>query len=451
MTSAVSARGTDAPSHSHNSAPATNVSRSHVSATECFRALRSLPVFSDLSDLQIGALIAVCVVVERPQNTVFVSEGSVVDGLHVIVTGSVCFTGSAHSVELTVKDRAGDYFGAEYLADHSDDDRWPLTITTIQPTVFISCSIAAFASFARENPQANSVLSRLSYAIRVQLHQIKSFHEVDVNKRRQLGTMFELRRCAAKQVLCKQGDPSDGLYIVIQGTLDVTQTSGRIQKYLSSMTVGDIVGEIGTIQNTPRTATVTARDDCLLLFLSTNNFQTFLVLSPDLARSDTFREIISLRTANTLRLFRIFAFLDQELTAAETPERRALRLKDLGRSFQFVVYNRDEIVFHEDDQPDALYLIVKGSVEVSSSKDTLDEMEDIELGKEDIFGEIALFSHTRRTATVRCKQPCVMLKLLAKDFDDFMMTFPQVKDRLKTIMTFRIAKSLQSIPFFQRS
>jgi len=72
-----------------------------------------------------------------------------------------------------------------------------------------------------------------------------------------------------------------------------------------------------------------------------------------------------------------------------------------------------------------------------------------ELTKNDWFGEISLFSHTRRTATVITRTPCQMLKLFSGDFKRFMEIVPEVKPAFNRVMSLRIAQTLSNIPFFR--
>ena len=65
------------------------------------------------------------------------------------------------------------------------------------------------------------------------------------------------------------------------------------------------------------------------------------------------------------------------------------------------------------------------------------------------FGEIALVSNTRRTATVITKTPCIMFKLLSRDFDRFLTIVPQVKEKFSKVQSQRIATTLSNIPFFR--
>ena len=66
------------------------------------------------------------------------------------------------------------------------------------------------------------------------------------------------------------------------------------------------------------------------------------------------------------------------------------------------------VLFRKGDLADALYYIVQGTVQLEELK--------IERGPGELIGEMGLFSpERRRGATARCKTPCVLLKIPAKD------------------------------------
>ncbi len=65
---------------------------------------------------------------------------------------------------------------------------------------------------------------------------------------------------AAGTVVVRQGQPADDLYVVVDGTFDVTSSGGRAARptFVRSLGAGDVFGEIGLLESRPRTATVTA-------------------------------------------------------------------------------------------------------------------------------------------------------------------------------------------------
>jgi len=75
------------------------------------------------------------------------------------------------------------------------------------------------------------------------------------------------------------------------------------------------------------------------------------------------------------------------------------------------------IVVRQGEAGDKLYLIYGGSVEVLREPAVGQPERVAELGRGEVFGEIALLRGVVRTRTVRCTVPSVMLSLSKRDFD----------------------------------
>lgn len=91
-------------------------------------------------------------------------------------------------------------------------------------------------------------------------------------------TLLEVARRATEvshptgTTLVREGDPGDALCIIVEGTVEVIK-DGRA---VAQMTGGDFFGEISLIDGKPRSATVVAVEDTVLLMLSASDFQELL-------------------------------------------------------------------------------------------------------------------------------------------------------------------------------
>ncbi len=91
-------------------------------------------------------------------------------------------------------------------------------------------------------------------------------------------TLFEVARKTVEvsyppgATVVRQGDPGDVLCIVAKGTVEVH----RDDRVVAQLTAGDYFGEISLIDGEPRSATVVAVDDVVLLELSSSDFDALL-------------------------------------------------------------------------------------------------------------------------------------------------------------------------------
>jgi signal transduction histidine kinase len=78
------------------------------------------------------------------------------------------------------------------------------------------------------------------------------------------------------QYLMREGEASDGVYIVLDGLFEVTKQAGNQDVVLSGCKAGDVIGEIGLLEKVPRTASVRARKVSHLIRISTDAFYELL-------------------------------------------------------------------------------------------------------------------------------------------------------------------------------
>jgi hypothetical protein len=78
----------------------------------------------------------------------------------------------------------------------------------------------------------------------------------------------------AGQVVVRQGDPADRFYMIESGTFVVTQATapGAPASVLRRLGINQVFGELGLLHGSPRTATVTAETDGVLLELDGADF-----------------------------------------------------------------------------------------------------------------------------------------------------------------------------------
>jgi signal transduction histidine kinase len=88
----------------------------------------------------------------------------------------------------------------------------------------------------------------------------------------------------AGQVLFAEGSPSDHVYVVESGELEVLKVAGERTLLLDISTTGDVIGEAALLDNTPRQATLRARTDSSVLAIGHAEIDTLLATNPAAAR-----------------------------------------------------------------------------------------------------------------------------------------------------------------------
>ncbi len=72
------------------------------------------------------------------------------------------------------------------------------------------------------------------------------------------------------------------------------------------------------------------------------------------------------------------------------------------------IYEKGEVIFQEGDAGDCAYLIEEGVVEISVTVNGLEHTVN-QIGKKELFGEVALIDHMPRTATARAQVKVVLI------------------------------------------
>jgi len=98
-----------------------------------------------------------------------------------------------------------------------------------------------------------------------------------------LAAAVEWRSLAAGQILFREGDPGDAMYIVDSGCLAVMRNGGNGDAVIGVIRAGQTVGEMALLSGDPRSATVAARRDSRLIRIGVETYQDLLGRHPGLA------------------------------------------------------------------------------------------------------------------------------------------------------------------------
>lgn len=106
--------------------------------------------------------------------------------------------------------------------------------------------------------------------------------EEDLNR---LCEMVERVHLPAGQVLFEEGSRGDRAYVIESGELEVIKISAGQPILLDLRRAGDVIGEIALLEDTPRTATLRALSDSILLAINQEQFDHLTNSSPTAARA----------------------------------------------------------------------------------------------------------------------------------------------------------------------
>jgi len=115
------------------------------------------------------------------------------------------------------------------------------------------------------------------------LRRIKILAEMNDLQLAHLAQYLEPIKVLQWACVCKQGDPGDGMYLVLGGELRARLMQNDQETILATFEVGEFFGDMSLFDRGPRSADVMANQDSLLFKMSVSNFERLLRDAPALA------------------------------------------------------------------------------------------------------------------------------------------------------------------------
>ena len=113
-----------------------------------------------------------------------------------------------------------------------------------------------------------------------ELRKIPLFADLSEEDLEQLHKMAETVSIPAGQLVLREGDPGDSLYVLLDGELEVTKRQGSQDILLAVYKPGQFFGEMALLEQAPRSASVRTLRESRLLVISQAAFHTLLSCSP---------------------------------------------------------------------------------------------------------------------------------------------------------------------------
>jgi CRP/FNR family cyclic AMP-dependent transcriptional regulator len=107
--------------------------------------------------------------------------------------------------------------------------------------------------------------------------------EMSDDQRAALAAVMTLRDLVQGEVLVREGDTDDHLYVVASGVLGIVKAAGTPNEViLNAVSPGDVVGELSFLDGATRFASLTAMSDTRVLGLSRGDLEGLLEKNPQL-------------------------------------------------------------------------------------------------------------------------------------------------------------------------
>ncbi|MFC1509605.1 cyclic nucleotide-binding domain-containing protein [Candidatus Omnitrophota bacterium] len=109
------------------------------------------------------------------------------------------------------------------------------------------------------------------------LNNIPMFDKLNFKEIKILALHLVVKRCKQGEVLFEEGDKGDFVFFVVSGTMEVIKTSRTSSDVvIAHLGKGKSIGEMAIIDDYPRSATIRAQTQAVLLILTRERFDNII-------------------------------------------------------------------------------------------------------------------------------------------------------------------------------
>jgi hypothetical protein len=152
-----------------------------------------------------------------------------------------------------------------------------------------AASLPELQLFFRKKSDAGGVGAALGFSIPDSdmtpgmLRRVKALAELSDEQLVRFARFMEPQSIRQWAQIVKQGDPDDGMYLVLDGELRVRLMIGGKETILATLGAGECFGEIALFDQGPRSADVIANKDSILLKITSEAFDKLRREAPELS------------------------------------------------------------------------------------------------------------------------------------------------------------------------
>ena len=243
--------------------------------------LPRVPIFSDLSPEAFVALTEGLSVTRLAAGQTVITEGEEGTAFYVVATGRL---------EVKKRDEKGDQVVLAHLGEGEFFGEMALlsgaprnaTVVAEEPSEVLVIQAEVLRTLAGRYPHLAGSL-RHFYRQRLLANALAVsplFRPFGRGDRKAVMERFRERTVRAGEVIIREGTPADGLYVVLEGAVDVTRRREATELLVGQLREGDLFGEMSCLRKTGATATVTVRRPGSLLRLQRADFDALVMTFP---------------------------------------------------------------------------------------------------------------------------------------------------------------------------
>jgi len=254
------------------------------------------------------------------------------------------------------------------------------------------------------------------------LKTIDSLSSLSADMLTKLAESVQLLNLESGEILIRQGEKGDAMYFLASGTLDIRVGHGDTEKSVATVMPGAPVGETQLLVGGVRTASVYAAESCLLVRLTSQMLRKWE------REHDVLHDLLLNVIRERQRRNELSGVLVKYLGQADTAT-----VDWVNTNANWVELSRGEVLFEQGASCTSWYVLIEGLLEVCVTNEDGVETTVGRVEKGGSFGEAALLSDEKRTATIRASRDSELIELTRETFDliremhpEFMMSITRM-------------------------
>ena len=379
--------------------------------------LRKADALSALTDEELQELAAHLELEDFIAGQAIYREGEAHNGFFVLEDGEIHLQQADGQTQML---RPGDVFGlTATLADsayeetaiaRSDAAAWQLDREALSE---ILTTHPEFLPHLGAGVRTALPISDEELAI-ARLRALPLFAGLDDNTLRAITQRLVVRPVAAGEIVYKEGDIGDALYLVDKGRIEIVGSVSRKGQVLARLSAGGFFGEMALLTGKARSTGARAAENTTLWVLYRSDFEELATAYPAIGKA--LSEVLQDRMGKAghafiekhLRLVALFSGLSVE------------QLEDVAERLLPARYRGGDIIYKAGSAADRVHIIERGAVELRGPEGVLS------LNDGDFFGEEAILTGEAHLDTAFAKTDGEFWELTREELEALILKYPIV-------------------------
>ena len=241
---------------------------------------------------------------------------------------------------------------------------------------------------------------------------------------------------AAGDVLFREGDPIDGLYVVAEGQLEVSKLQQNLdgdstndRLVLAEIGPPSLIGEMQILTGGKRSALVTAAVSSGLVKFPKPAFDRLLALDQQIVEelSKTIMPRL-FRDQMVSVLPKLFGELDDAM------------LRDLEAKMTWLHLPRGHVLCYQGEISDSFYIVISGRLQVLIRDGAGQSRQVGEISQGESVGEMGVFTGDPRTTTIIASRDSELVQFSKEEFEEFSTRYPQLIRHIMRLLIQRLQR-----------